>query len=130
MTYALRVKYKSNEAPWSGGYEPLSIHQPADDDAAIKWAAGMSQGMGADYIVTLTKDGVVIPLPATPEDCIFGKCGCRSATECKFARCKNCDYIIDAEGKTMVDHSCDDHDICPDCGGPLNERHIYGALSD
>lgn len=63
MTYALRVKFKSNEAPWSGGYEPAERHQPADDTAAIEWAAGMSDGLGSDYLVTLIKDGTVIPLP-------------------------------------------------------------------
>jgi hypothetical protein len=63
VTYALRVTFKSNEAPWSGGYEPASRHQPADDDAAIEWAAGMAAGLGDDYIVTLTKDGRVVHLP-------------------------------------------------------------------
>jgi hypothetical protein len=63
MPYELRVKFKSNEAPWSGGYEPNSWMQPADDEAAIEWAVGMSDGLGADYLVTLVKDGVVIPLP-------------------------------------------------------------------
>lgn len=63
MTYVLRVKFKSNEAPWSGGYEPNSWHQPTDDTAAIAWAIGMSDGLGMDYLVTLTKDGMVIPLP-------------------------------------------------------------------
>lgn len=130
MTYALRIKYRSNVAPWSGGYEPPPWHQPTDDDAAIKWAVGMSAGLGSDYLVTLVKDGVAIPLPATPEDCIFGKCGCRRAAECKFDRCKNCDFIVDAEGKTLVDHSCDEHETCPDCGGPLNERRVYGSLVD
>lgn len=63
MTYSLRVKYKSNEAPWSGGYEPSARHQPTDDQEAIKWAVFMSDGLGVDYLVTLIKDGVVIPLP-------------------------------------------------------------------
>jgi hypothetical protein len=63
VTYALRIKFKSNEAPWSGSYEPAEWHQPADDEAAIKWAVGMSDGLGMDYLVTLTKNGVVIPLP-------------------------------------------------------------------
>lgn len=63
MTYALHVKFKSNEAPWSGGYQPASWHQPKDDEAAIEWAIEMSDGLGLDYLVTLTKDGVVIPLP-------------------------------------------------------------------
>jgi hypothetical protein len=63
VPYELRVKFKSNEAPWSGGYAPNSWHQPADDEAAIEWAVGMSDGLGLDYLVTLVKDGVVIPLP-------------------------------------------------------------------
>ena len=66
MTYTLRVKCKSNEAPWSGGYEPAPQHQPQDDAAAIKWATGMSDGLGLDYLVTLIRDGVVIPLPLRP----------------------------------------------------------------
>lgn len=68
MTYALRVKFKSNEAPWSGGYEPISAHQPTDDEAAIEWAVGMADGLSSDYLVTLTKDGTVIPLPEADED--------------------------------------------------------------
>lgn len=63
MTYALRVKFKSNEAPWSGSYEPASWHQPKDDEAAIEWAVEMSDGLGLDYLVTLTKDDAVLPLP-------------------------------------------------------------------
>lgn len=70
MTYALRVKFKSNEAPWSGGYEPASWHQPKDDAAAVEWAVGMSAGLGPDYLVTLTKDDTVIPLPK--DDCYCG----------------------------------------------------------
>ena len=66
--------------------------------------------------------------PATAADCIFGKCGCRSAAVCKFKRCGNCDWPINANGRTLVDHSCEDWDICPECGGPLNERRVYGAL--
>ncbi len=65
---------------------------------------------------------------ASIESCLSGSCGCRNAGACSFKRCKNCDYPIGADGKTLVDHSCDDHNICPDCGGPLNERQIYGAL--
>lgn len=128
MTYALQVKFKSNAAPWSGRYEPLLCHQPADDEAATKWAVGMSEGLGQDYLVTLTKDGVAIPLPATVADCIFGKCGCADASVCKFARCNNCDNVVGAYKKTLVDHSCEEWETCPDCGGPLNERRVYGAL--
>ena len=65
---------------------------------------------------------------ATAAECIEGKCGCADATACKFVRCKNCDGIMDAAGKTLVDHSCEEWDICPDCGGPLNESRVYGAL--
>jgi hypothetical protein len=63
MTYSLRVKYKSNEAPWSGAYTPSEWHQPTNDSAAIKWAAAMSDGLGSDYLVTLTYNGEAIPLP-------------------------------------------------------------------
>jgi hypothetical protein len=45
------------------GRKPAARHQPEDDDAAIKWAIEMSDGLGLDYLVTLTKDGAVIPLP-------------------------------------------------------------------
>lgn len=72
----------------------------------------------------------MIDIKTTVEHCILGKCSCPSAAECKFTRCKNCDNIMSADGKTLVDHSCDEWDTCPDCGGPLNERHVYGALID
>ena len=36
---------------------------------------------------------------------------------------------VDAQGKTIVDHACEDHDICPDCRGPLDQRRVYGLLS-
>lgn len=68
MTYALLVKFKSNAAPWDGGYTPIGPHQPPDDAAAIKWALGIADGLGPAYLVTLTRDGVVIPLRAT---CVF-----------------------------------------------------------
>ena len=63
--------------------------------------------------------------------CLNGKCGCDSASACKFARCDNCDYPVDrATRKTLVDHWCDDHDICPTCDGPLNDRRVNGSLVD
>lgn len=63
--------------------------------------------------------------------CLNGKCGCVNAEVCKFARCNNCDYPIDrATGKSLVDHGCDEYDVCPDCDGPLNERRVYGSLVD
>jgi hypothetical protein len=70
-------------------------------------------------------------MDATVSDCLKGKCECASAAECKFARCDNCDYPKDhVTGKTLVDHRCRDHEICPDCDGPLNDQRIYGALVD
>lgn len=68
MTYALRIKYKSNEAPWSGGYEPATRHQPTDDAAAIEWASGTANGLGSDYLVTLVKDGVAILTPEPTDE--------------------------------------------------------------
>jgi len=67
---------------------------------------------------------------ATAAECIKGKCGCANAAACDFARCKNCDWPIDANGKTLVDHSCEEWDTCQECGGPITEnmRRIYGAL--
>lgn len=79
MTYALRVKFKSNEAPWSGGYEPAERHQPQNDEAAIEWAVAMSDGLGLDYLVTLTKDDVVIPLPIRQR---CAKCGLDKRRTC------------------------------------------------
>jgi hypothetical protein len=66
----------------------------------------------------------------TITDCIFGKCNCPSAEQCKFTRCGNCDFPINDQGKTLVDHGCEEErlEVCPDCGGPLNDRHVYGAL--
>lgn len=65
-------------------------------------------------------------------DCLKGKCGCEGGAEdpCKFKRCSNCDYPISDDGKTLVDHASEDHDICPYCDGPLSERRIYGSLVD
>jgi len=63
-------------------------------------------------------------------DCLNGKCACKSASECRFKRCSNCDYPTTEDGKTLVDHSCDDLDCCPFCAGPLNDRRIYGSLVD
>lgn len=99
MTYALRVKFKSNEAPWSGGYQPASWHQPKDDEAAIKWAVEMSDGLGLDYLVTLTKDDAVIPLPIRdlPDDVLererVGNCEApngagRTTADCPGAECR------------------------------------------
>lgn len=67
---------------------------------------------------------------STLEDCIFGKCGCASAEACRFWRCENCDNVVDSGGRTLVDHYCEEYDVCPDCGGPLNERRVYGALRE
>lgn len=68
---------------------------------------------------------------AKVSDCLSGKCACENAGKCKFARCDNCDYPKDrATGKTLVDHGCDEYDVCPDCDGPLNERRVYGSLVD
>lgn len=64
----------------------------------------------------------------TAADCISGKCECANAEKCVFRRCSNCDHPMDQTGKTLVDHSCSEHDTCPECGGPLNDRMIYGAL--
>ena len=64
-------------------------------------------------------------------DCLTGKCGCESAAKCKFARCDNCDYPIDrATRMTLVDHWCEEHDVCPTCDGPLNERRVNGSRVD
>jgi hypothetical protein len=63
--------------------------------------------------------------------CLNGKCDCESASKCKFTRCDNCDYPIDSiTHKSLVDHYCEDHNICPMCDGPLNERRINGPLVD
>ena len=64
-------------------------------------------------------------------ECLKGKCRCANASECKYARCNNCDYPVDrVTGRTLVDHSCNDYDTCPTCCGPLNERRIYGSSVD
>ena len=66
--YALRVMFKSNEHPWSGGYEPAQRHQPTNDHDAIEWAVGMAKGLGDNYQVTLVGNGRVIPLPETNDE--------------------------------------------------------------
>lgn len=85
MTYALRVKFKSNEAPWSGGYEPAERHQPASDEAAIAWAVGMSDGLGSDYLVTLVKDGATVPLPIRS---VCPDCGADLSFQCHADECR------------------------------------------
>lgn len=67
---------------------------------------------------------------AKVSDCISGECDCSRSEDCNFRRCKNCDHQIDADGKTLVDHGCEEEkqQVCPDCGGPLNDNLIYGAL--
>jgi hypothetical protein len=57
------------------------------------------------------------------ELCLTAKCDCRNATECKFARCKNCDGCIDQDGKTIEDWigSGDaEPDRCADCGSVMD----------
>jgi len=56
MTYQLRVRFNSNERPWSGTETPLAIHQPKDEQAAIEWARGMERGLGSQYTVELFDD--------------------------------------------------------------------------
>ncbi len=64
--------------------------------------------------------------------CLSGECKCQGGAEdpCRFKRCSNCDYPVSEDGKTLVDHSCEEWDVCPECGGPLNDRRIYGSLVD
>lgn len=57
--YAIAVVFLSNEYPWRhNGYE--AEHDVKDDDAAIRWAEGMAEGLGDRYSVTLLKDGVAL----------------------------------------------------------------------
>lgn len=53
------------------------------------------------------------------ELCLTGKCSCRNAAECKFARCKNCDGCVGDDGKTLEDYIATgeifEDRICPDC---------------
>ena len=65
----------------------------------------------------------------TVAECLTGWCPCENAGECKFERCENCDYPV-RDGKTLVDHACEERDWCPSCGGPLNDRRINGPLVD
>jgi hypothetical protein len=67
VKYEIRVLFKSNEAPWSGGYDP-SPYGPKNDGEAVEWAVRMQEGLGNDYAVTLTRDGQVMPLPSEPID--------------------------------------------------------------
>ena len=64
--YTLAVQFKSNEQPFKTVYDP-SPYGPQTDEEAIKWARGMGETMGAQYTVTLLKDGEVMPLPAEGE---------------------------------------------------------------
>lgn len=58
------------------------------------------------------------------ELCLTGNCSCRDASECKFARCKNCDMPAGPDGKTLTDW-CGSGEIfedriCPDCEAVLS----------
>jgi len=77
---------------------------------------------------TLLKTTQTATAPNQIEACLGGTCDCSNASACSFTRCKNCDNPIGENGKTLVDHSCEEHETCPDCDGPLNDRRIYGAL--
>lgn len=63
--YSIRVTFKSNEHPWSSEYQPY--RQPDGESEAIKWAAYMAAHL-PDYMVTLYRDGRVVPLPAGREE--------------------------------------------------------------
>ena len=61
MGYALHVRFKSNERPFSTFYEPLPAHQPKTDADAIVWASRMQEGLGGDYTCVLVgRDGDVL----------------------------------------------------------------------
>lgn len=57
-----------------------------------------------------------------PDACLTGKCWCRSARDCFFKRCGNCDGPLGKDGKTMDDDWSEDYNCCPDCGAPNIHR--------
>lgn len=64
--YALSISFKSNEQPFSTICEPG--REIADDADAWKWKAGMSEGLGRSYTVTLLRDGIAQPEPEGERD--------------------------------------------------------------
>lgn len=101
---------------------PNYAHAPTDHD----WPTGTNlfDVQQATAMVQYMLEGM-----PNVSDCLNGRCNCRSSAECKFTRCKNCDNPVD-DGKTLIDHQCDEFETCPDCGGPLNENRVYGSLVD
>lgn len=67
MSYHLRIRFKSNERPWSTDYVPVNGHQPANDGEARLWAAGMARLL-ADYDVVLFEGTRHIPFEVPQED--------------------------------------------------------------
>lgn len=57
--YTLHVTFKSNEHPWSTTYTPAGWIAK-DRPSAERWAAGMQEGMGGNYICVLLQDGMPI----------------------------------------------------------------------
>jgi hypothetical protein len=64
--YWIAVSFKSNERPWNGTYRPPN--QPGDDADAIDWACGMRDNL-PDYVVTLYRGAINIPLPEQCSEC-------------------------------------------------------------
>lgn len=64
IEFWLQIVFKSNEHPWRNDrvepYPRLGMNR----EQAIRWARGMSSGMGDCYQVTLFEDGKVIDYDA------------------------------------------------------------------
>lgn len=59
--YWLSILFVSNEHPWRHDHYSPYPKYGMDDADAIDWAAGMQDGLGTAYQVTLFKDGKVLP---------------------------------------------------------------------
>lgn len=53
------------------------------------------------------------------EICSTGKCWCVNAEQCFFARCRNCDSCVDANGATLDLAFVEEWRRCPYCGGKI-----------
>lgn len=63
--YHLTFQFKSNERPWSGSHTGYNIET---DEDARRWAQYFVDKIGDDYIISLFKNGVVIPLSEADAD--------------------------------------------------------------
>lgn len=53
--------------------------------------------------------------------CEAGRCWCRGARDCYFARCCNCDACVDHVGNALEGGHKGEWGFCPDCGAQFKD---------